>query len=752
MKKLFGKNYDSLIYVMSISYAAIFILSIIAGSIIMRLSYSRFKNDTLNYNTATIDRIKETIDPIVLDEQRYALSLQNNEELLDIMQRGGLSVSSYDELMPVITELNSHLVRREYIRDIYIYCKNSDIIIGDTIYDVRQAYANKLRDCAETYTAWKDEYLLTNHYNEFLAGIPDDGGKDMLGELNLVNTLYSEMGKTAAGAVIIRLDTNKIIRDIFMSGFSGESSFYVLNKTKQPLISYNMNSSDIDAVPYIDLEGEGIAETGDNRLVTFNYSANNGWIYAAATPIAVVMESITPMRIYFAVVMLIYCAAGVLVVIFGVRKSYMSVGRIAKRLGLKKKVSRVGAEDIISQINTADQHRKELEHLVSKYSDEEKNSRILAFIRGEDNGAAELPGEYTRVMAVRIIDGGIFNMQTKDDVEMAMLCVVNILAELLEKICTCCIAKEKNETVLCLMNYSGDDNVFRQRLENEVFAETAEVLYGSFEMSIEMIVSGIGSSPGGLDRNVESVFHYRRGGTESAILYYDDIEHKGQNEMYYYPYEYEENILSCISSGNERGLKGILDELTEKNILNPELDTQLKFCFYYDLLSTYKKAAELSRYDASSINSLLTKVTKDDISIRACTEELCGALMDMCGLSSDIKHNDVDETAAVVGRYISENFADPDLNLNMIADHFGISRQTISKKFSAAFGIKVNDRIHEARIKESKKLLEKSSLNISDVAMLVGYADSNSFIRAFKKVTGITPGQYRKNEPENGAE
>ncbi len=732
----------------AISYAAIFILSLIAGGVIMRLSYARFKNDTLNYNAAGIDRIKETIDPIVAEEQRYALSVQNNDYMLDIISRPGLSVMSYDELMPVIKELNSHLVRRDYIRDIYIYCNASDIMIGDTIYDTYQVYTDKLVNCAPGYEEWKKEYLFTNHYNEFVPGVADGHGSDVLNELSLVNTLYGEDDAEVIGTVIIRLDTSKIIRDIFMSGFSGESSFYVLNNIKEPLISYNTNVSDIEAVPYIDLKGDGRVETEDDRLVTFNYSANNGWIYAAATPTSVAMESIAPMHLYFAAVILLYIAAGVLIVALGVRKSYMSVGRIAKRLGLKQKVSRVGAEDIINRINTADSYRKELESLVSKYSDEEKNNKLLAFIRGSGGEDIKLTEKYTRVAAVRLTDGGIFDMQKKEDKDMAMLCVINILSELLESLCVCHIARENNEMLLCLMNYSMDDEEFRHGLENGVFAKTAEVLNSGFEISIEMIVSSLGSSPGRLEHEVESAFHYRRGGTESVMLYYDDIEHSGQSEMYYYPYEYEENILSCISSGNEKGLRGILDELKEKNILNGELDIQLKICFYYDLLSTYKKAAERNRYDARPINSLLINMAKDDASVKTSIDELCGALIDMCRLSSRIKHHDIDETAAVVDRYIAENFADPDLNLNMIADHFGISRQTISKKFGASFGVKVSDHIHEVRIRESKKLLAQSSLNISDIAMLVGYADSNSFIRVFKKVTGITPGQYRKNDSD----
>ena len=139
------------------------------------------------------------------------------------------------------------------------------------------------------------------------------------------------------------------------------------------------------------------------------------------------------------------------------------------------------------------------------------------------------------------------------------------------------------------------------------------------------------------------------------------------------------------------------------------------------------------------------KADKDYLSVKFCTEELCNAMLEICRFSKAVKQSKIDETAVRVERYISDNFANVNLNLNTIADHFEISRQTISKKFSEAFGMKVGDYIMEVRINAGKEFLSKLNLNISDIAILIGYTDSNSFIRAFKKYCGITPGQYRKN-------
>ena len=48
------------------------------------------------------------------------------------------------------------------------------------------------------------------------------------------------------------------------------------------------------------------------------------------------------------------------------------------------------------------------------------------------------------------------------------------------------------------------------------------------------------------------------------------------------------------------------------------------------------------------------------------------------------------------------------------------------------------------RIEYAQKLLKESDMTVNKVAEASGYANTSSFIRAFKKLTGNTPGEYRK--------
>lgn len=97
-----------------------------------------------------------------------------------------------------------------------------------------------------------------------------------------------------------------------------------------------------------------------------------------------------------------------------------------------------------------------------------------------------------------------------------------------------------------------------------------------------------------------------------------------------------------------------------------------------------------------------------------------------------------------IRRYIEEHLSNPDLSLNHLCDEFGLNGKYISRMFKEEFGEKLVDYMVNVRITKSKELLTTTSLSVQEVAQSVGYIHDISFIRAFKKVVGQTPGEFRK--------
>ncbi len=93
--------------------------------------------------------------------------------------------------------------------------------------------------------------------------------------------------------------------------------------------------------------------------------------------------------------------------------------------------------------------------------------------------------------------------------------------------------------------------------------------------------------------------------------------------------------------------------------------------------------------------------------------------------------------------YIKKNACGP-IKVEEIARASGRSLRVLQKNFRSTLGYSLQDEIQRVRIVRAKNLLLKSKLNLDEIAEKVGFIDKSYLGYAFRKRTGITPGNYRK--------
>ena len=245
--------------------------------------------------------------------------------------------------------------------------------------------------------------------------------------------------------------------------------------------------------------------------------------------------------------------------------------------------------------------------------------------------------------------------------------------------------------------------------------------------------------------NAAFAFMNEKERTESQVIWF----RKNNKKMVaVFPYfELSVKLTRLVTSGDEQGLHDALKEIMTQYILESNLPAWLQQILLNELqaiLFHILVRLELEEQEYQKYFSELEKEHRIPL-IEQITSTL-GLYRSLCALVNEKKTKEAGKMMPAILAFLDANYGDPDLSLTMVADTFRISVPYLSSLFKASAGVNFSNYVEDVRIEKAKGLLKNTSMSVGEIAVATGYSSTNSFSRAFRRVTGDSASEYRKNQ------
>ncbi len=235
-------------------------------------------------------------------------------------------------------------------------------------------------------------------------------------------------------------------------------------------------------------------------------------------------------------------------------------------------------------------------------------------------------------------------------------------------------------------------------------------------------------------------------GDENLVVEYNNL----QNMTIEYPelsIDSERQLINCVRNGDYVSASTILDSVFSDLMNKQNISMFDVYYIYYNSINVVLQVCNEKHINLDEIyNTNIDNIF--NINEYSSIEQIINTIYDIYLQTCHyIEKNDDSQIglSRKIEEYIDEHFANTNISLACMADDLGMSPSYLSRYMSKNFGMGFGDYLNDIRITEAKLLLTNDSRPIYEIAEIIGYTNVNTFIRVFKRLEGITPGQYREN-------
>ncbi|MBE1440605.1 helix-turn-helix domain-containing protein [Paenibacillus sp. OAS669] len=748
-----------------ISNLTILCIPIIITMLVLFQSQHLLSTEVIRSNRALLNQIKQSLDNQFKDIKQMGMQLSLDPKVVSYVDKADYSdVQTRLDTLALIPSLNSYSASNGNISEMYVYLKKQHFgVTTSTMNEEPLLFQLHHGNEGITLQQWR-ERMEQPYFGSFLSLAP--------GSLVYLQSLPLQIGDNPPATLVVLLNEERLKNEISNIQIAQAGTVTILDKENHPILF----TGDPDTASQLDFsqiqssEGSFNQQLGKEEVtVSYIASVETDWKYVSIIPAKVYSAKVSQLRSWIYVALLLCLFVGGPLSIWITRRHYMPIRRMVDSVSPKVRSNLEGIGDEFSLLQSFMTENAAMQDLANQTIQKQQNalkSHFLArLLKGRvESGSAliqslesfDLRFETNR-FAVLFMHIGDYSALFKDNdlrdaeskLQYVYFIVTNITEELIKRR-HAVHSTEVDGMMAFLVNIYGYDEARAKQELIEIAHEAQKVIQDNFYIQVTIGISGIHSSlsgiPHGFDEALEAL-EYKFVIGPSQIIPFDRIK-RPKNELYY-PLDMERQLINHIRTGQYEEAMETVGELIATNVSDGTLSLQLGKLLMFELIGTILKAIEHMDHGTNELaaekHELIKQLTQCE-SFTEIEDEIYQFLKTVCDYVDSKKKSHNTNLKEQVLTYIEDNLSDIDLSLTSTSHHFNVNGPYLSRFFKEQTGETFIDYVNKQRVQWSKKLLQESEETITDITQKVGFSNSNTFIRVFKRYEGITPGQFRKGE------
>ncbi|MDP4097818.1 AraC family transcriptional regulator [Paenibacillus sp. P96] len=234
---------------------------------------------------------------------------------------------------------------------------------------------------------------------------------------------------------------------------------------------------------------------------------------------------------------------------------------------------------------------------------------------------------------------------------------------------------------------------------------------------------------------------------KGVIIPYFSMNSGNHSNVYFYPKQIENELLDSIRIADEhrahKALHQWLTEVFQKEREPHEYQISL-ICLLNEFMILMQENGIPQKQGSGEAQSLYEQLLQMYISAEIETwfrKKLIAPIIEVFRDRQNSTYHNLSEQII----HMIQNEYNRDITLDECASRLHYNLFYVSNIFKKETGVSFSEYLAMFRLNQAKKLLIETDLPIKDIAERLSYNNPQNFIRYFRKLEGITPGQYRKN-------